>query len=472
MNLPFEAPFEQNNNAKTSQIDYRILVADDDPLARTSLTMVLQRAGYQVIEVSDGQSAIDAFADDVIVGFFDLFMPHASGQQCLEHAKQYFPDMQVVMISASGEISDAVAAMKHGACEYLTKPFVPSDVLESADRAIRIAKLSRDNRALKAAVGHPLPAKAIVASASGQSLVRKLNKIASVDSTVLLTGESGTGKSTLARMIHQSGARAEAPFVVVNCASLPRDLIESELFGHSRGAFTGAVNDRPGRAEVADGGTLFLDEIGDLPLELQPKLLTFLQDRTLQRVGSNTVRKVDVRVIAATHQDLESMCAQKHFREDLYYRLNVLNLDAAPLRERLDEIPEFAESILQRIGRRSGKTPLQISPSGIWMLQQHQWPGNIRELENTLERACAFCEGDVIQDRDLEVRPRLNSADDSEETAQPVPALAGLTLSEIEVRAIIETLQSCGGNKAKTARVLGISEKSIYNKMKRHGLRR
>jgi DNA-binding NtrC family response regulator len=269
-------------------------------------------------------------------------------------------------------------------------------------------------------------------------------------------------------MIHQMGPRASKPFVVVNCASLPRDLIEAELFGHTKGAFTGATDDRPGRAEVADGGTLFLDEVGDLPLELQPKLLTFLQDRTFQRIGSNKEIQVDVRVIAATHQNLALMCEKKSFRPDLFFRLNVLNLAVPPLRERVEDIPELAREILRRIGSRRSCEPLQIDDQATRVLQSHQWPGNIRELENVLERASAFCEGTVITAGDLGI-DGTSSPSPSGEPAK-TDSLAGQTLNEIEQRAILETLEACSGNKALAARQLGISEKSIYNKMKRHGI--
>ncbi len=299
-----------------------------------------------------------------------------------------------------------------------------------------------------------------------ERLLQQALKIAHTDLTTLLTGESGTGKTTIARFIHDNGPRADAPFVVVNCASLPRELIEAELFGHSRGAFTGAVSDREGRVESADGGTLLLDEIGDMPLELQPKLLTFLQDQTFQRIGSNELLKADVRVIAATNQNLVELCGEKRFREDLYFRLNVLGLNMPPLRDRPESIASLTYQVLERIALRSNIETPRITEGALTAISQYGWPGNIRELENLLERACVFRDGLAIQSRDLAFNQM------SAESASPGAAFsfAGKTLADIEKLAIAETLDACRGNKAKAARKLGISERSIYNKLKRYNL--
>jgi len=269
-------------------------------------------------------------------------------------------------------------------------------------------------------------------------------------------------------MIHNLGPRSGQAFVAVNCASLPRDLIEAELFGHVKGAFTDASEDRPGRAEIANGGTLFLDEIGDLPLELQPKLLTFLQEKTFQRIGSNKEVEVDVRVISASHQDLAGLCEERRFRADLYYRLNVLKLHIHALRERRGDIPEMATSILERIAKRREIDQITLTKESCRCLMSHDWPGNIRELENILERASAFCEGNRIDVENLDLKPEI--VDVSQDHAAVQPSFAGLTLKEIEKRALIETLEAEGGNKAMAARQLGVSEKSIYNKLRRFGL--
>lgn len=456
--------------SRTDEAPVRILVADDEPLSLHMLRRAVEGAHFEAVVATGGAEAISLMSDDIPVALVDLRMPDVDGLLFLAHCRKEFPNTQVIVVSGAGEIRDAIDAMKRGAFEYLTKPFDPEELLVNVQSALRAHELAAQNRALKAAVTQPMPAQLASNLAKDRAMAKQLQRIAQLDSTVLLTGESGTGKSTLARLIHHSGPRADGPFIVVNCASLPRDLIESELFGHRRGAFTGAVTDRPGRTEMADGGTLFLDEIGDMPLELQPKLLTFLQDRSVQRIGCNKIRNVDVRVIAATHQDLSKMSQENRFRLDLFYRLNVLNLSSAPLRERCSEIPELVSTILQRIADRRNESNLTIDETALAALSNYHWPGNIRELENVLERASAFCEDDVVRAGDLLLPERSSGTPEGQPASASRTKLAGLTLSEIELRAIVETLAACDGNKARTARELGISEKSIYNKMRRHGL--
>lgn len=448
----------------------RVLIADDDPVTRLVLGQHLTEAGYETVTVEDGREALQRMDGEISVGLFDLEMPHVSGLDCLRHVRKHHRHVSVIMISGKGALRDAVAAMKEGAFDYITKPFDRDELVARVHQACRATQLARDNEALREAVAPAPPSFEFVArSPVAQQLMRQVAKAAQLDSTIMLTGESGTGKTTVARMIHQSGPRADKPFVAVNCASLPRDLVEAELFGHTKGAFTGASHDRPGRAEIADGGTLFLDEVGDLPLELQPKLLTFLQDRTFQRIGSNKVYTVDVRLIAATHQDLAAMCRERRFREDLYFRLNVISLHVPALRDRGEDIPELAQQILQRIGRRRGLPALSCDPAAVAALQQHAWRGNVRELENVLERASAFCESPAIRVADLAFASAA-ALPLTEEPAPPRSTLAGSTLDDLEKQAILDTLQATGGNKAESARRLGISEKSIYNKMRRFGL--
>lgn len=454
---------------------HRVLVADDDPVTLRALEHYLTAAGYETLCAADGREAIEQLQGEFQAALFDLEMPHYSGLDCLRHARKHHGELSVIMISGRGGLQDAVAAMKEGAFDYITKPFNRDELLARVQQACRATKLARDNAGLREAVAPTAPSFEFVArSAAARQLMRQISKAAKLDATIMLTGESGTGKTAIARMLHQLGTRPAGPFVTVNCASLPRDLVEAEVFGHTKGAFTGAVNDRPGRAEIADGGTLFLDEIGDLPLELQPKLLTFLQDRTFQRIGSNKVYTVDVRLVAATHQDLAEMCREKRFREDLYFRLNVISLRVPPLRERVEDIPELARQILQRIGRQRGQPPLACDPQAEAAMCRHPWRGNVRELENVLERASAFCEGQVIGVEDLLLPDALGEAADAEIPWLPSSAVSAAprmsTLDELERQAIVDTLAAVGGNKAEAARRLGISEKSIYNKMKRFGL--
>lgn len=300
-------------------------------------------------------------------------------------------------------------------------------------------------------------------------LMQRLDAVAQSDLTVLLTGESGTGKSLLAQHIHNRSQRESRPFVVINCSALPADLIESELFGHTKGAFTGAAGERLGRIEAAEGGTIFLDEIGELPLALQPKLLTFLQDQTFQRLGSDRAHHANVRVIAATNRDLKEDCRSGRFREDLYFRLSVLPLQVPALRERLEEIAALADQIL---ARHSRGTRLRLDRRAMERLEQHSWPGNVRELENVLARASVFCQDGLIREEDLVFDP--SNFDSSKISSGPVELtdemLAGVKLDDLERRAIIATLRMVNGNKAKAARVLGISERSVYNKIARWSL--
>ncbi len=460
-----------NNSPRSHEIvssKHQILVADDDPVTLRMLSHYLKAAGFEVVSAKNGREATQLMSAEISVAIFDLEMPYKSGLDCLQFVKEHYHDTGVLVVSGKGEIADAVNAMKLGALEYITKPFDRDELVARVNHACWSTQLVRDNRGLREAVAVPAPSSEIVAHAeSSQQLMHQVSRVVPLDTTVLITGESGTGKTTVARMIHQSGPRASSPFITVNCASLPRELVEAELFGHAKGAFTGATNDRPGRVEIADNGTLFLDEIGDLPLELQPKLLTFLQDRTFQRIGSNKVYSVDVRLIAATHQDLAAMCQAKRFREDLYFRLNVISLRVPSLRERGDDIADLTRHILARIGQRRGQSALPCDKEAMAALQNFHWRGNIRELENVLERASAFCEGDTIKREDLTFDEGVTGTPETPLTpAEPV--YASRTLAEVEKLAIIDTLQAAGGNKAEAARRLGISEKGIYNKMKRH----
>lgn len=448
----------------------RILLADDDPHARDLLRVHLEDAGFEVVEAADGKEAIDAISDELSLAMFDLRMPRATGLECLAVARRRAPVLPVMVISGEGDVADAVAAMKQGAFDYVTKPFDPDELLARVREAVRASSLARENAELRAAVSEPAPAPGLVASdPATKEMLRRAERAAQIDSTVLITGPSGAGKSMLARAIHAMSARAGGPFVSVSCAALPRELVEAELFGHERGAFTGAVASRPGRVEMADGGTLFLDEIGDLPLELQPKLLNFLQDRVVQRVGATRDRGVEVRVIAATNQDLEVMARDGRFREDLLYRLNVIRLDVPSLRDRPGEIIPLAEDILARIAHRRGASPFRLSEGARGALRGFAYPGNVRQLENILERATAFLDGDEIGEADLNLpgAAMAGRGDDARAAGGDLPALP---LKELERLAIIQALERNEGNRARAARDLGVSEKTIYNKIRQFDL--
>lgn len=451
-----------------------MLVVDDDELTRLFMRGFAQKLGLRTIEAADGFEALEKVNASVKVALIDLQMPRMGGMELIPEIRKRFPSLSFIVVSGAGDLSDAVAVMKLGACDYLQKPVDFTSLAESLSRCCR-SELSPPRIDFTAGRKVGVTSVEAIPIISGNWRADLL-RIAPLDATVLLTGETGTGKSMAARFIHENSPRAGKPLVSVNCASLPRDLIECELFGHKKGSFTGAVEDRAGRAELADGGTLFLDEIGDLPLELQPKLLTFLQDRTAFRIGSNIPYKVDCRVIAATHRDLLGLCREKLFREDLFFRLDVLSVKLPPLRERKQEIRSIVESSLRRLASRYGRTSIEASDEFFNEILNHSWPGNIRELENVLERAVAFAEGSVLMRKDIRLSDysagalpvRIDIPAPAENP--PENSLAGMTLDDVEKMAVEQTLRSVGGNKAKAARELGISEKSIYNKMKRLGL--
>ena len=445
---------------KTDTNQHTILIADDDEFVRDHLKLLLSSDHHHVVTAVDGTEAIARLSEHFDVAVLDLNMPGASGLEVLSVARRKHPHSPVIMLSGEGEAADAEAALKQGAFDYITKPFDPDELLAKIREATRLSRLEDENASLRAAHGTAgEPVEMIAASDLSQKMLGSATRCAGVDSTVLITGPSGTGKSVLARWIHQQSPRAASPFVTVNCGAIPRELIESELFGHEKGSFTGASTARAGKFEAADGGTLFLDEIGELPIELQPKLLSVLQERRVSRVGASKEAHVDVRIIAATNRDLASAVQERSFREDLFYRLNVLTLELPALRLRREDIVPIAQSMLQRLARRLGGATPTLADDAIAALESHDWPGNVRELENCLERAAVFADGPEIVADDLSISttPGTTLTDDE---------LVGLTLSELERKAIIATLEAYGGNRAAAAKALGVSERTVYNRLK------
>ena len=475
IDLNADNPRSQNESATPmpNQAHGSIVAIDDDPLTLRLLSAHLGNAGYFFQTAETATAGLELIDDTTTVAVVDLKLPDLSGFQILQYLKEHHPTVQVIVLTGSDDVSDAVEAMRAGAFQFVTKPFDPQEFLVYIEKAIQSNRVVDENRDLKQSYSQNVPVREMESKGDVHSrLMQQVEQIASLDSTVFIGGETGTGKSTIARMIHQRSQRSNGPFVTVNCASLPRDLIQSELFGHTKGSFTGAIADRIGHAEVADGGTLFLDEIGDLPIDLQPKLLTFLQDRTVRRLGASETSKVDVRLITATHHDLAELCRQGLFRQDLYFRLLVLNLELPALRFRTGEFANIADNILRAVCERQSIPEKQITKRAMEMLQEHSWPGNIRELENVLERAVAFAKSETIEPTDLLFSTAIldqRAIDSSEEKESTVGGyqLAGKTLEQIERDAIIATMEMLGGNKAKSARTLGISEKSIYNKIRR-----
>jgi DNA-binding NtrC family response regulator len=448
----------------------RLLVADDDSTVRESIKRTLKNAGFDVITVTDGYEAQQELSEATPVAIIDSQMPRARGLDCVRYARRAFPNLPVIIMIEADDVGDAVAAMKEGAFDYIRKPIHADELLIRLHQAIFKLRAAQEQQALRQLMGQASYASAnLEMSFALPGLRHQIERIAPLESPVLITGQRGTGKATVARILHQNSPRAAGPFAVVDCATMPRDVMESELFGHCRGAFPGALLDRPGRTEAASGGTLFLNEIAELPLDLQARLVKLLQDRTTQRAGSSTARTVDVRLIAATQQDLTALCQDKRFRDDLHSRLNLTRIHVPALRDRVGEIPALVAAILARLSSRRTAGALRITEGAVTALQGYAWPGNVRELERVLERAAAICQHHLIMENDIVTNYETPSSAHTDK-APHISPLAGRTLADLERQAIIDTLDLCRGNKAQTARVLGISEKSIYNKMRRHGL--
>jgi two-component system NtrC family response regulator len=444
----------------------RILVVEDEAALRRIAQFRLEEAGYEVRLADDGSAGLDAFtsfAPDLVLT--DVRMPGLDGEALVDAILARDPTMPIVVMTGHGTVERAVRAMRQGVADYLTKPLSWDETLIVIQRTLDSAALRRDNAQLHSALERRVRFEGIVGeSETMQGVFRAIDRLAGVGSTVLIQGESGTGKELVARALHYHGIRKNGPFVAVNCGALPRDLVESELFGHEKGAFTGAERTHAGYFEQASGGTLFLDEIGEIPAHAQVRLLRVLTEKCVRRVGGEQAEPVDVRVIAATNRDLEAAVEEGDFREDLYYRVAVVPLRLPPLRERRDDIAPIAEALASRAAGR----PIQLARGALRVLRDHDWPGNVRELENVMERAVVMGSGaDVIQVDDL---PSSLSA------AAPLPADPtefpddGVDLSEIERGWIRRALLHCGGNRSRAARALGISRQTLLYRMQKHAI--
>ncbi len=453
----------------------RILIADDDPGIRDGCAQVLQRGGSIVSEASTGSETmalLERYEFDLIL--LDLKFPDANGLDLLRSIRERDQEVPIVMITAYGTIQNAVEAMRLGANDFLPKPFEPDELRLVVGRTIRARRLAIENIYLK----EELRRKEGEIQIIGQSepllyLFEQVKRLAQTDSTVLITGESGTGKGLLARYIHETSGRSAHPFISVDCSTLVPSLFESELFGHVKGAFTGAESNKLGKFELASGGTLFLDEIANISLELQAKLLKAVEEKEISRVGSHRLTQVDVRIIAATNQDLKQAVKKGAFREDLYFRLNVVALKTPPLRERKDDIPLLARHFLKRYGQKYQRQGLGITPKAMEMLCRYHWPGNVRELENTIERLVIFAKDLSLDVEDLETAglqvertPNLHRADER----RTEDSTWSMSLEDVEREHIVAVLNHTGGNRSEAARILGIDRKTLRLKLKRWGL--
>jgi DNA-binding NtrC family response regulator len=448
---------------------------DDEELYRRALERILRRVGYEVVTArgaSEAMAAVAARPPDLVIS--DVQMPGLNGLELVRQVHEVAPDLPCIVITGYGSPEQSVDALRAGAFWYLEKPFDHGhlDVVRKlVEQAIEVGRLRSENRRLQRELRSRYGFESIVGGSPAlRGVLELVAKVADTDSTVLITGESGTGKELVARALHYNSARSERPFVTVNCGAIPEQLLESELFGHVRGAFTNAVSHREGRFALADGGTLFLDEIGDMSPNLQVKLLRVLQDRSFEPVGSSKTLTVDVRVVAATHQDLESAIRDRRFREDLYYRLNVIPIEVPPLRERREDVPLLAEHFLTSASQARGEEKVEISRDALEALCLHHWPGNVRELQNLVERLSILCRGRRIEATDL---PTAVAGSAPIVSAPQVPH-TGLSFRDLvdgfETELILQALERTQWNKNQAARLLGLNRTTLLEKMKKKGL--
>jgi len=440
-----------------------ILVADDEENMRNLLQEVLQRWGYKVVTAASGPEALDQVSShSITLAILDLKMPKISGMDVLVRMKEHYPEVPVVILTAYATVRDAVQAIKQGAFDYLTKPFQLEELQLTVEKAFRLGKIARENQMLKQQLKYNTEFQEFIGcSPKVQVTLHRAAKVAPTDYTVMLSGESGTGKSLLARLIHKASNRAKQPFVTVNCAAMPENLLESELFGHEKGAFTGAVKMRMGKFEQAHGGTLFLDEVSTMSQPMQAKLLFAIQEKKFERVGGHETINADVRIVAASNRDLKTMVNTGEFREDLYFRLNVVPIEMVPLRQRREDIPLLVDFILNSVAIDS---EWRVAEEAMGLLMSHNWPGNVRELENVLKQALALGEAPEIKSMDLP--PALTAKQDQALDFKQGDSL-GEILNRAERQVIIDTLARCQWKRSLTAQKLRISRRSLYNKLEK-----
>lgn len=450
----------------------QILVVDDDQAHRLMLATLLEEWGYRIHEALDGLEALEFIRHspvDLVV--MDMRMPRMDGIDATREIRRYNPAVPIVIMTAYSSIPSAVEALKSGAFDYLTKPLDFEALRLVMERALEHTSLKEENEGLKRQLARFQTHEMVGSSPAMERLMEMVALVAPTEATVLLTGESGTGKGMIARAIHAGSSRREKPLVEVNCAAIPETLIESELFGHEKGAFTGADRMRRGRFSMADGGTLLLDEIGELPLPMQAKLLRALQEGEIQRVGSDISLPVNVRIIAATNRNIQQMLAGGSFREDLYYRLNVVALEVPPLRERTEDIPILVQHFCSHFSKRYHKAVKGMTPQAMDLLLRYHWPGNIRELENVVERSVILLQGDYISPRELPLPLQSLAPEIEAEPAEFSPDVLASgrgTLAEMEKRLILKSLEETGWNKSEAARRLGITRRTLKLKLRRY----
>ncbi len=445
----------------------KVLVVDDDPSILTMTEDLLSEAGFEVGKCGSGREALErihAHEWDVVLS--DLQMPGVDGLELLAAVREHSPDTPVIIMTAFGTIQSAVDAMRAGALDFVTKPFRAGELLISLERAFERRALEQENRALRRAVARTSSFGELVGKSPAMNEIYALiRKIGVSRSHVLITGESGTGKEVVARTIHFSGSRSDKPFVPINCTAMPEGLLESELFGHVRGAFTGAHTNKKGLFEAAAGGTLFLDEIGDMPISLQSKLLRVLQDKEIRPVGGTQSVKVDVRIIAATHQDMNRAIAEGRFRQDLYYRLNVIPIRIPPLRERAEDIPVLAEAFLRK---HANDDRIHFSNAATRKLMQGSWPGNARELENCIERALALTDGNEIQASDILIpSDGTGESNDLHDLLLRLALERRMSVRDLTDAYIAAALEAADGRKSEAARLLGMNRRTLYRREER-----